>query len=164
MWDISPTLPSLVETMKKSLSNDVYVVFTMLKKWIDDVVLTSNHNKYIAGIAMILFNIGSRHLVLDISKSTDNLLKNKIMRRITLFSIFFLGTRDIYAAFVLTATFLVITMNLFNEESEYCILPSKMRDNVFTPEEYEYSKRIISNYERINNIKKEEQYCVASND
>lgn len=146
--------------MKKySLSNDVYVLFTTLKKWVDNVVLTSNHNKYIAGVAMILFNIGSRHLVLDISKSTDSLLRNKIMRRITLFSIFFLGTRDIYAAFILTAVFLILTMNLFNEESEYCILPSKMRDNIFTPEEYEYSKRIISNYEKVNNIPKNDQYC-----
>lgn len=146
--------------MKKySLSNDIYVIFTTVKKWLDNVVLTSNHNKYIAGIAMILFNIGSRHLVLDISKSTDSLLRNKIMRRITLFSIFFLGTRDIYAAFILTAVFLILTMNLFNEESKYCILPSKMRDNIFTPEEYEYSKRIITNYEKVNNIPKNDQYC-----
>lgn len=146
--------------MKKySLSNDIYVIFTTAKSWIDNAVMTSNHNKYIAGIAMILFNIGSRHLVLDISKSTDSLLRNKIMRRITLFSIFFLGTRDMYAAFILTAVFLILTMNLFNEESEYCILPNQMRDNIFTPEEYEYSKRIISNYEKVNNIPKKDQYC-----
>ena len=146
--------------MKKSLTKDIYNFLATLKEWLDKIVLTNNHNKYFAGIAMILFNIGSRHLILDISKSTDHLLKNKIMRRITLFSIFFLGTRDIYAAFILTAVFLVFTMNLFNEESEYCILPSKMRDNVFTPEEYEYSKRIITNYERINNVKKDDKYCV----
>ena len=145
--------------MKKSIINDIYVASSTIKRWIDKFVLTNNHNKYFAGIAMILFNIGSRHLVLDISKSTDNLLKNKIMRRITLFSIFFLGTRDIYAALTLTAVFLVFTMNLFNEESEYCILPGKMQDNVFTPEEYELSKRIIINYEKINDIKKEDRYC-----
>ena len=145
--------------MKKSFINDVNILYTSASDWINRVILNSNHNKYLAGIAMILFNIGSRHIILDISKSTDNLLRNKIMRRLTLFSIFFLGTRDLFSAFVLTAVFLIFTTNLFNEESNYCILPDSIKDNVFTDEEYAYSKRIITNYERIHKIKEEEQYC-----
>lgn len=149
--------------MKKSLSKDLHTAFSVVKNWTDRFVITSNHNKYLAGVAMILFNIGSRHIILDVSKSTDHLLKNTIMRRITLFSIFFLGTRDIFAAFILTAVFLIFTMNLFNEESNYCILPNALRDNIFTPEEYAYSKRIIQNYEKINNIKKDDQFCSTKN-
>jgi len=118
---------------------------------------TLNNNKYLAGIAMILFNIGSRYLVVDMNKNTENLLKSKIARRITLFSIFFLGTRDLFASFILTSVFLVITMNLFNEDSRFCVLPKAFKDNVFTDEEYFFSKRIITEYEKQHKI--QNKFC-----
>lgn len=118
-----------------------------------------NTNQYLAGVAMILFNIGSRYLVVDMNKNTENLLKSKIMRRITLFSIFFIGTRDLIASLILTSIFLVMTMNLFNEESTFCILPSSFKDNIFTNEEYHFSKRIIQEYEKINKVEKGKQFC-----
>ena len=106
-----------------------------------------NNNKYLLGIAMIIFNIGSKFLVIDISKSYENLLKSKIVRRLTLFSIFFVATRDIYISFILIAAFVVMTMNLFNDESYFCILPNSFRDNIYTKEEYDLAKRIIKGYE-----------------
>lgn len=118
-----------------------------------------NNNRYLAGVAMILFNVGSRYLVVDMNKNTENLLKTKLMRRITLFSIFFIATRDLITSFVLTTVFLVMTMNLFNEESKYCVLPQGFKDNVYTDEEYHFSKRIIKEYEKIHKIKPEKQFC-----
>jgi len=106
-----------------------------------------NKSKYLVGIAMIIFNIGSKFLVMDISKSYESLLKSKIVRRLTLFSIFFVATRDIVISFVLTATFIILTMNLFNDESKFCILPNSFKDNVYTEEEYELAKKIIKGYE-----------------
>lgn len=106
-----------------------------------------NNSKYLVGIAMIIFNIGSKFLVMDISKSYESLLKSKIVRRLTLFSIFFVATRDIVISFVLTATFIILTMNLFNDESKFCILPNSFKDNVYTEEEYELAKKIIKGYE-----------------
>lgn len=118
-----------------------------------------NTNRYLAGVAMILFNIGSRYLVVDMNKNTENLLKSKIMRRITLFSIFFIATRDLIASLVLTGVFIIMTMNLFNEDSKFCILPSSFKDNVFTDEEYHFSKKIITEYEKNNKVNKNEQFC-----
>lgn len=106
-----------------------------------------NQSKYLVGIAMIIFNIGSKFLVMDISKSYESLLKSKIVRRLTLFSIFFVATRDIVISFVLTAIFIILTMNLFNDESKFCILPNSFKDNVYTEEEYELAKNIIKGYE-----------------
>jgi len=85
---------------------------------------------------MILFSIGSRYIVIDISKNTETLLKTKIMRRLSVFSIFFIGTRDLIASLILTALFLVMTMCLLNEESTYCMIPKEFEDNVYTEEEY----------------------------
>jgi hypothetical protein len=118
-----------------------------------------NNNKYLAGVAMIMFSIGSRYIIIDMTKNTETLLKTKIMRRLTLFSIFFVGTRDIFASLVLTSVFLVMTMGLFNEDSGYCIIPKSFEDNVFTPEEYAMSKRIIQEYEKNNKIQEEKRYC-----
>lgn len=132
------------------------------EKWVSTTkyfVEKFNTNRYLAGIAMILFNIGSRYLIVDMNKNTENILKSMIMRRLTLFSIFFIATRDLITSFVLTATFLIITMNLFNEESKMCILPNSFKDNEFTDEEYHFSKRIIKEYERIKNIPKEKRFC-----
>jgi hypothetical protein len=38
-----------------------------------------------------------------------------------------MGTRDIYTALALTAIFVVLSDHLFNEESNYCIVPHKHR-------------------------------------
>jgi uncharacterized membrane protein (DUF485 family) len=118
-----------------------------------------NNNKYLAGLCMILFNIGSRYLFIDISKSTENLLKTKIFRRITLFSIFFVATRDLVTSFILTAVFIVFTMNLFNEDSAFCILPNSFKDNIYTSEEYDISKNIITQYEKLHSDKVDTPFC-----
>ena len=137
-----------------------YIQKNFNREIIENATSWMNNNKYIAGIAMILFNIGSRFLIVDMNINTENILKTKIMRRLTLFSIFFIGTRDLFASFVLTAVFVIITMNLFNEDSSLCVIPHSFKDNIYTPEEYSISKRIISEYEKKYQIKKEDQYCV----
>lgn len=131
----------------------------MILSYVNYAVEQFNNNRYLAGVAMIMFNIGSRYLVVDMNKNTENLLKSKIMRRLTLFSIFFIATRDLVTSFILTTAFLVMTMNLFNEESKYCVLPKGFKDNVFTDEEYQFSKRIIREYEKINKVKAHQQFC-----
>ena len=59
-----------------------------------------NKSKLLSGITLLLLNIGSKYLILDISKGSQSLLKLKIIRRLTLFSIFFVGTRDIILSFL----------------------------------------------------------------
>jgi len=43
------------------------------------------------------------------------------------FSMAWMGTRDIYTALILTAVFTVLSDHLFNEESPYCCVPYKYR-------------------------------------
>lgn len=145
--------------VRESFSGDAKTVLNFTQKGLDIFVSAFNQNKYIAGLAMIFFNLGSRYLVVDMSKNTENILKTKILRRVTLFSIFFIGTRDLFASLLLSAIFLIMTMNLFNEDSSYCILPNEFKDNVFTPEEYEFSKKIIGEYEKIHKIEGKDSFC-----
>lgn len=111
-----------------------------------------NSSKFLIGIAMIIFNIGSKFLVIDMSKTQQQFFKNILIRRLTLFCIFFVATRDLVISLILTATFIIIAFNIFNEDSKYSVLSKNtFYDNVYTKEEYEMSKKIITEYEKENN-------------
>lgn len=110
-----------------------------------------NSSKILIGIAMIVFNIGSKFLVIDMSKSQQQFFKNIVIRRLTLFCIFFVATRDIGISLILTATFIILAFNIFNEDSKYSVLSkSSFYDNIYTKEEYDMSKKIITEYEKEN--------------
>jgi hypothetical protein len=90
-------------------------------------VMFLNNSKFFAGIVMILLNIGSKFITIQFSKSTEEYLKMSVSKQILVFSMAWMGTRDIYTALGLTAIFTVLSDHLFNEESSYCIVPDSYR-------------------------------------
>ena len=46
-----------------------------------------NTNKYFTGIMMIVLNLGSRFLVMELSDTQTQLLSNKIIRRFVVFTV-----------------------------------------------------------------------------
>jgi len=96
-------------------------------QYIHDHVHFLNNNKFFAGICMIMLNIGSKFISVQFSKSTEEYLKLSITRQILIFTMAWMGSRDIYTAFALTAIFIVLSDHLFNEESDFCIVPHEHR-------------------------------------
>ena len=96
--------------------------------------------------------MGSKYLILDLSKNQEQFLKSSIVRRLTLFSIFFIATHDLITSLILTASFVVLAHGLFNQDSRLYILPSYY-DSEYTKDEYEMSKKIIKGYEAANKSK-----------
>lgn len=104
-----------------------------------------NESKFVIGIAMILLNIGSKYVDFKFSKAQEQMLRNGIAREILIFTIVFMGTRDIIYAILLTAAFIILSEYVFNEKSEYCLVPDKFKkitalidtnnDGIVTPEE-----------------------------
>ena len=86
-----------------------------------------NSSKFFAGIIMILLNVGSKFISIQFSKSTEEYLKMSVSKQLLVFSMAWMGTRDIYTALGLTAVFVVLSDHLFNEESSLCIVPLKYR-------------------------------------
>lgn len=86
-----------------------------------------NNSKFFAGIIMILLNIGSKFIIIEFSKSTQEYLKNIISKQVIIFSMSWMATRDIYIALGLTAVFTVLSDVLLSEDSSYCIVPQKYR-------------------------------------
>ena len=105
-------------------------IFTPLMNgfgYINHHIMYLNNSKFFAGVIMILLNIGSKFITIQFSKSTEEYMKWTVSKQLLVFSMAWMGTRDIYAALGLTAVFTILSEYLFNEESSLCIVPQKYR-------------------------------------
>ena len=87
-----------------------------------------NDSKFFAGIVMLMMNIGSKYAAVELSHSQESYLKYNLGRQLLVFSILWVGTRDIFSSLILTAVFIVLVDYLFNENSRYCIIPEKYKE------------------------------------
>jgi hypothetical protein len=78
---------------------------------------------------MILVNIGSRFIIGELSESQKNLINDKLLRRLFIFGVFFMATRDIISSLVLTIMFVLLVSELFNEDSELSLFPKEEENN-----------------------------------
>lgn len=105
-------------------------IFTPLMNgigYINHHIMYLNNSKFFAGVIMILLNVGSKFITIQFSKSTEEYMKWTVSKQLLVFSMAWMGTRDIYAALGLTAVFTILSEYLFNEESSLCIVPQKYR-------------------------------------
>jgi len=92
-----------------------------------EVLNTLNNSKYFTGIMMILLNIGSRFVEIKLNDSMESFIKYNIAREVLIFTMAWMGTRDIIVSIVLTASFMILAEYLLNHKSNYCILPDKYK-------------------------------------
>jgi hypothetical protein len=119
----SPQIPQILGGSKPT-------IFTPLMNsvgYINHHIMYLNNSKFFAGVIMILLNIGSKFITIQFSKSTEEYMKWTVSKQLLVFSMAWMGTRDIYAALGLTAVFTILSEYLFNEESSLCIVPEKYR-------------------------------------
>lgn len=90
-------------------------------------VMYLNNSKFFAGVVMILLNVGSKFIQIQFSKSTEEYMKYSVSKQLLVFSMAWMGTRDIYTALGLTAVFTILSEYIFNEESSLCIVPHQYR-------------------------------------
>ena len=117
-----------------------------------------NESKFLIGIAMILLNIGSKYVDFKFTKSQEQMLRNGIAREILIFTIVFMGTRDILYAILLTAAFIILSEYIFNEKSEYCLVTDKFKkisalidtnnDSIVSPEEEAKALMVLKKAEK----------------
>jgi hypothetical protein len=87
-----------------------------------------NDSKFFAGIVMLVMNIGSKYAVVELSHTQESFMKYTLGRLLLIFSILWVGTRDIFSSLILTAVFVLLVDYLFNENSRYCIIPEKYKE------------------------------------
>lgn len=122
---------------------DIYKLFEQL-----------NNSKYFAGIMMILLNLISKYISLELSETQEEFLNNIIIRRIAIFTIVFVATKDIVISFIITACFIIIVSGLFNENSKYCLIRKKNRKSrLISKLDLEKAKKIIDKYNKQNSLR-----------
>ena len=75
-----------------------------------------NDNKYMIGITMIMLNIGARFIIDELDDDLRKMISNTIVRRIVIFCSFFMATKDLFTATVLTIIFVILINEVFAKE------------------------------------------------
>jgi hypothetical protein len=126
---------------KNSIANSSYL------KYIHEHVQALNGSKVFAGIMIITLNIVSRFVNIKLSKTMESYLKYTFSKYVLVFTIAWMGTRDIYIALFIMSCFIIISDFLFDEESMFCVLPEEFKDHHLT---------ILEENENMENVTDEE--------
>ena len=91
-----------------------------------------NKSKIFGGLVLLSLNLFSKFISVKLSDNQEEFIKNSFGRQILIFSIAWLGTRDIITALGLTAVFVILADNFFNENSSLYVLPKKIKKAIDT--------------------------------
>ena len=140
---------------------------------IENTINSLNSNPYFIGSMMILLNLGGRHLASALTPEQDKFFQQPWFRRLLIFVIFFVGTRNVISSLFLTIIFVILLGYLFNDQSTlYVFNPNIPQDkkkedikkeesvpkpNGLTPEEQEIHRRLSEKIARTSNVTLEEE-------
>ena len=120
-----------------------------------------NDSKFFAGVMMIVLNLGSKYINIDLSDTQEEFLKQSLSRQLLVFSFAWMGTRDIILSIILTASFLILASYLLNENSQMCVIPGKLRkirdvidknkDGIIQKKELDLAINTLQKYQKQNN-------------
>jgi hypothetical protein len=88
---------------------------------IEGLLQIFNNNPYFIGLMMLILNLGGRFISLEVTKKQEQFLQLPWVRRILIFTVLFVATRNIWVAFWSTLTFVLFLGYLFNENSALCL-------------------------------------------
>jgi hypothetical protein len=126
---------------------------------IDTLLQIFNTNPYFIGLMMLVLNLGGRFISLEVTKKQEQFLQLPWVRRILIFTVLFVATRNIWVAFWTTVAVVLFLGYLFNENSALCIFGDGGRDGSkcasapkpgeeMTPEEKEILQRLSAKAQR----------------
>jgi len=112
---------------------------------IHQYVTNLNNSKIFAGIMIIILQISSRFVTIKLSKTVESYLKYTFSRQVLIFTIAWMGTRDIYIALCIAILFTIIMDVLLNEDCSYCVLPTEFKDYHIQLAESQVDDSAVSN-------------------
>ena len=86
---------------------------------LDVAIMSLNSNPYFIGTMMLLLKLGGRFISLEISQ--EQFFQNPWIRRMLIFTVLFVGTRNVMVAFWMTLIIILCIGYLFNENSSLCL-------------------------------------------
>ena len=101
---------------------------TDLFSYLNDHINRVNDSKIFAGLMIITLNIASRFVTIKLGKSMESYLKYTFSKYILVFTIAWMGSRDIYIASTIMIIYIIIVDYLLNDDSIFCVLPEEFKD------------------------------------
>jgi hypothetical protein len=118
---------------------------------LDALLQVFNQNPYFIGLMMLLLNLGGRFISLEVTKQQEQFLQLPWVRRLLIFTVLFVATRNLWVAFWMTLIVVLCLGYLFNENSALCLFGSGgaagascEEKGEMTPEEREILQRLSS--------------------
>ena len=103
-------------------------VLTDILAYLHKNIRAVNDSKIFAGLMIITLNIVSRFVNIKLSKSVEAYLKYTFSKYILVFTIAWMGTRDIYIALTIMTIYVIIMEYLLDDDSIFCILPEGFKE------------------------------------
>lgn len=101
---------------------------TEILEYIHQHIRRINDSKIFAGIMIITLNVVSRFVNIKLSKSVESYLKYTFSKYALVFTIAWMGTRDIYIAGTIMMIYVILMDYLLDDDSMFCILPEEFKD------------------------------------
>jgi hypothetical protein len=121
-----PSMPPQAAGAPAPLAKNA-TLFQRIMHYLHSNIMVVNSSQVFSGIMIIMMNLGSKYVTIELSKSSAEYLKLSVTRQIMIFVLAWMGSRNIYIALGLTAALIILTDHLFNEESSFCIVPHEYR-------------------------------------
>jgi len=74
---------------------------------------------FTVGIMILLTNVASRYIIHEFSTNEEEYGQNILLRRLAIFAVCFVGTRNLVVSVLLTAGFVILAGGLFRGSSVY---------------------------------------------
>jgi hypothetical protein len=140
--------------------------------YLNNQVSVLNNSKIFAGLMIIILNISSRFVNIKLSKSMESYLKHTFSKQILVFTIAWMGTREIYVSLLITFIFTICFEYLFNEDSAFCCLPDSfkeyhielMENADVTDEEIVKAKEVLEKAKKKNKDTELKEYTITNNE
>ena len=114
-----------------------------------NLIASLNESKIFSGIIMIAMNLGSKYISMELNETQEDFLNTKTIRRIIIFAVFFMATRDVLLSVILTIVFILFVGSLFNDNSKFCLIKKKNpKTKLIVKEDFQKAKKIIKKYEK----------------
>ena len=90
-------------------------------------------SKFTIGILTIMLNIWGRHIVDEVSGNEEEYRRNIIIRRLVIFAMCYIATREIITSIALTAGFVILAMGVSRRGPEGMENPKKKEVKIEQP-------------------------------
>jgi len=85
----------------------------MVLKHVHHIAGFLNSNTLFTGIMLLILNVGGRFIIHEIEGTDEEYAQNIFLRRLAVFAVCFVGTKDLIISLILTASFVILAGGLF---------------------------------------------------